>query len=41
MISEFSLWELLKATALLLLIGLALYGVAALLMTAAGLPYVP
>lgn len=39
--TEFSLWELARATALLLLIGLALYGVAALLMTAAGLPYVP
>ena len=41
MTSEFTIWALIKATALLLLIGLALYGVAALLMTAAGLPYVP
>ena len=39
--NEFTWIQLAKATALLLLIGLALYGVAALLMTAAGLPYVP
>jgi hypothetical protein len=39
--SEFTFWQLAKATATLLLIGVALLGAGALLMTAAGLPYVP
>jgi len=39
--TEFSFWELARATALLLLIGIALFGTGALLMTAFGLPYVP
>ena len=39
--TEFTLWQLAKATGLLLLIGFALFGAGALLMTAAGLPYVP
>ena len=41
MTSEFTIWALIKATALLLLIGIALIGSGALLMTAFGLPYVP
>ncbi len=38
---DFTLWQLAKATGLLLLIGVALYCAAAMLMAVAGLPYVP
>ena len=38
---EFTLWQLAKATGLLLLIGVALYCAAAMLMVFGGWTYVP
>ena len=39
--TEFSFWELARATALLLLVGIAAVGIVAFICVAAGLPYVP